>query len=354
MMVLLEEFAKDPKLKLHVMLLRHRLERGVSFTKGNVTFHVLKARPVSRLASLFWLDTLLIRRALRNINPDLVHAWGNEKGAAMVAHRLGYPYVMTVQGLYGWYKQLVPLHPYDKLMSRFEALSLKRAPVVTTESNFAVSYLREHHPRIKVVQAEHAPNQVFARVERKPLNKPFNFISIGTLDYRKGTDLLFRALDQLAPEMDFQLTLITGRNNRRMAQLRAQTSEALWSRTEFKHDVPPGGVADHLARATMLLLPTRADTSPNAVKEAVVAGVPVVASKVGGIPDYVISERNGLLFEPGDLEGFTRAIRTAVSHPLFSAGKVELDTLAQMRSYLSPGRMAQNFLRAYQEAMPAL
>jgi len=41
-----------------------------------------------RAATLHWVDTLLIRRALRQIQPDLVHAWGNERGAALVATRL--------------------------------------------------------------------------------------------------------------------------------------------------------------------------------------------------------------------------------------------------------------------------
>src|SRR6266446_1592273 len=101
----------------------------------------------------------------------------------------------------------------------------------------------------------------------------------------------------------------------------------------------------------MMLLPTRADTSPNAIKEAVVAGVPVVASSVGGIPDYVIPGKNGFLFPPGELSGFIGAIKAACTHPLFNKGEVDMETLAQTRAYLSPERMAQNFLKAYEIAL---
>jgi glycosyltransferase involved in cell wall biosynthesis len=353
MIVLMEEFQKTPNLRLHIILLRHRMERSFSFERGGVTFHVLKAKPLARLASFFWLDTFLIRKTLKSVQPDLVHAWGNEKGAAMIADRLGYPYLMTVQGLYAWYKEIVPLHGYEKLMSRFEASSVCRAPIVTTESNFPAKYLRDHHPGINVLQVEHSPSGIFAQVKRRPVIRPISFISNGTLGYRKGTDLLFKALDKLAPEVDYKLTLICNHNPQQIEHLRQQSSAALWSRVEFKHNVPPEDVAAHLATPTMMLMPTRADTGPIAVKEAVVAGVPVLASNLGGIPDYVIPGKNGVLFESGDLDGFVKAIRAAIEHPLFSKGLVDADTLSSRRDYLSSVSMAENFTRAYRMALSA-
>jgi glycosyltransferase involved in cell wall biosynthesis len=101
----------------------------------------------------------------------------------------------------------------------------------------------------------------------------------------------------------------------------------------------------------MLLLPTRADVSPNAVKEAVAAGLPVLASDIGGVPDYVSPGKNGLLFPPGDADGFLAALEAAAEHPLFSRGAVDPLSLAQSRDYLSPVRMARNFLAAYETAL---
>ena len=135
--------------------------------------------------------------------------------------------------------------------------------------------------------------------------------------------MLFRALNQFANECAFKVTVISGPKPDYIEELRKMVSPDFWQRVEFKHHILPNEVARELERPTMLLLPTRADTSPNAVKEAVVAGVPVVASKVGGIPDYVFPGKNGLLFEPGDLAGFIDAIRQACAHPLFSRGAVE-------------------------------
>jgi len=351
-MVLLSEFEKDPGLRLHVILLRHRIERSFSFERSGVVFHVLKAPPWVRLASVFWADTLLIRRLCRQLRPDLVHAWGMEKGAPLIAHRLGKPYVMTVQGLFGWYKERVPMGRYDRFIERLERISLRRAPVVTTESNYAVQYLRDRYPALRIVQAEHAPNQAFFNVRREPQSSPLRFISIGTLGFRKGTDLLFQALDRLRTEFDFELEVISGRSPQYLESLRPSVSEALWQQVKFRHDLAPEKVAQELEKPVLLLLPTRADVSPNAVKECVAAGVPVVASAIGGIPDYVTSGENGLLFSPGDLEGFIRVIREAVAHPRLGRGEVEPTSLARSRDYLAPARMALNFRAAYQAALP--
>jgi glycosyltransferase involved in cell wall biosynthesis len=350
-MVLLSEFEKDPALRVHVILLRSEPERAFQFERNGAVFHVLKAPPWLRLGSLFWADTLLIGRVCRRIQPDLVHAWGMEKGAPLVAHRLGRPYVMTVQGLFGWYRQRVPMARYDRFIARLEPLCLRRAPVVTTESNYAVGYLKARYPGTRIQQAEHAPNRAFFQVRRQPRLQPVRFISIGTLGFRKGTDLLFQGLDRLRQEMAFTLEVISGPNADYLATVRPMVSAALWERVQFKPHILPREVAQELETATLMLLPTRADVSPNAVKECVVAGVPVVASSTGGVPDYVFPGKNGLLFPPGDLEGFVAALRTAVQHPLFSRGQVDAAALAQSRDYLSAARMARNFLTAYRMAV---
>jgi glycosyltransferase involved in cell wall biosynthesis len=352
-MTLLGEFQKDPGLRLHVFLLRHRLERGFSFEWNGTNFHVLKAPPWLRLGSVFWVDTLLMRGRIRRLRPDLVHAWGMELGAPLIAHRLGRPYVMTVQGLFNWLKERVPLSSYYRFLARLERACLARAPVVTTESAFAVRYLQARYPALRLLQVEHAPNPVFFQVRRQPRLQPPHFVSVGTLSFLKGTDLLLQALERLRPELAFSVEIICRPNSRYLASRPRLASDALLQRIEFKHDLLPFEVARALERPLLLILPTRADVSPNAIKESVVAAVPVVASDIGGVPDHVKPGRNGLLCPAGDLEGLVSALRAALEHPLFGRGQVDAATLAQSRDYLSPTRMASNFRRAYQMALEA-
>ena len=347
-MVLLGEFERNPLLRLHVVILRKNIPRSFSFQRNGVTFHLLKYRGGTRAATLHWMDTLLIRRALREIRPDLVHAWGNEQGAALAATRLKYPFLITVQGLLGWYLKVVPVTAYHRFGTWMEKLSLSRANHVTTESKFAVGWLQSKYPRLTIHQIEHAPNWSFHQVRRQLATGRVSFLINGAIGYRKGTDLLLAAFKELGAEVNFEAVIIGSPNAPFLEPLMAGLSPEVRERITFKSGLSPADVALELSRATMLLLPTRADTSPNAVKEAVAAGVPVVASRVGGVPDYVIPGENGILFTPGSQEEFVAAIRAAVAHPLFSRGLVTPESLAKSREYLSPARMARSFFSAYQ------
>lgn len=350
-MVLLAEFQKQSHLRIHVILLRGKIAQDLTFEQNGVIFHVLKANPKLRLASFFWLDTWKIRRVCQQIKPDVIHAWGSEKGASLIATRLSFPCVITIQGLFAWYREQISLPAYDRFVEVVERLSLRRASVVTTESRFAVKFLQERYPALRIHQAEHAPNPVFRQVQRRPQTKPLRLIAVGGLGYRKGTDLILAALERLRDEVEFTMTFVTNPNPAYVASLQQKVSAATWQRIEFKYHLLPPEVAQELETATLLVMPTRADTSPNAVKEAVVAGVPVVAAEIGGIPDYVVPDQNGLLFPVGEVEAFVQTLRTACAHPLFGQGQVSPATLAVMREYLAPELMAEKFRAAYAAAL---
>ncbi len=350
-LVLLEEFRERSDLELHIIVLRKHLERDYTFMAGSVAFHVLKVSGGIRAPSLFWVDTLLIRRALEKIKPDLIHAWGTERGAGIIASRLRYPYLITIQGLLNWYRQLVPLNRYERFAARLETVSLNRCRLVTAESSFAVRFLRERFPHLAIQQAEHAPNRLFHSVERNAQTSPIRFITVGTLGFRKGSDLLLNAFHALAAEMPFEVTVIGSMSDAYLHSHEGLLGGAMHGRLTVKTNLTPAEVALEMQRATILVLPTRADTSPNAVKEAVVAGVPVVASAIGGIVDYVVPDRNGLLFPAANLDQLIESLKTAARHPLFSRGKVDVETLKEMRSYLSPARMAELFLSSYEMAL---
>ncbi len=350
-MVLLEEFQKRADLQLHILVLRKKIPRDFTFTRGNATFHILKVPPASRAPSVFWVDTFLLGRQLRKIRPHLVHAWGTERGAGLIAARLGYPYLVTIQGLLTWYQQLVPLGRYERFATFLERASLKRARLVTTESTFAVNFLRARYPRLKIHQAEHASNWRFHGVTRQPQTTPLRLLSVGTPGFRKGTDLLLQALDKLVGEFAFELTMVGTVSGAYFEAECAKVSPELRRRMVFRKNLSPPEVAEEMARATLLVLPTRADTSPNAVKEAVVAGVPVVSSAIGGVVDYVVPEKNGLLCAPNDLPSLTAQLRRACAHPQFARGEVDVETLAKMRDYLSPREMDRRFFAAYEEAL---
>ncbi len=345
--VLLAELEKIPSLHLHVIVLRKQFARDYTFERNGVVFHLLKTRAGMRAPSLFWHDTLLVKRVLRNIRPDVVHAWGTENGAALVASRLGYPSVVTVQGLMSWMATLFPLTPQERLTAVLERISLARARVVTAESTFSTGYVKRAFPALIVQHIDVAPDPIFQRVQRRPQTNPARLIFVATLGPRKGGDVLLLALDQLRHDIHFELVVIGDTDPAFAAQMRSVTAPELWHRMHFKKGLTSDEIARELSVATIMVCPTRADTGPMSVKEAVVAGVPVVASAIGGIVDYVFPGENGWLFTPGDVNDCARAIQAACRHPLLGQGRVEPASLVRTRDYLSAERMGRKFFEMY-------
>lgn len=72
-------------------------------------------------------------------------------------------------------------------------------------------------------------------------------------------------------------------------------------------------VGDYLQVLDAFILPSLSESMPNTLLEAVRAGLPVLASRVGGVPEVV--EGNGLLFEPGDVAAMARAMRRIIDEP---------------------------------------
>jgi glycosyltransferase involved in cell wall biosynthesis len=66
--------------------------------------------------------------------------------------------------------------------------------------------------------------------------------------------------------------------------------------------------AQYMSKAWCLVLPTRADTSPNVVKEARVIGLPVITTHNGGQASYVRDGEDGYFVECGDVDGLTEKI----------------------------------------------
>jgi len=68
-------------------------------------------------------------------------------------------------------------------------------------------------------------------------------------------------------------------------------------------------------RASVLVLPTRADIAPNAISEAMAAGLPVISTTVGAIPEMVRDGKTGFLIPPGDANSLRDRLLQLASDP---------------------------------------
>jgi len=76
----------------------------------------------------------------------------------------------------------------------------------------------------------------------------------------------------------------------------------------LKLNVPYSEMPKYMAAADVFVLPSVSEGLGIVILEALATGIPVVASRIGGIPDVLVHEYNGLLVEPRDVEGLAEAL----------------------------------------------
>ena len=126
-------------------------------------------------------------------------------------------------------------------------------------------------------------------------------------DPRKGLKYLFEALRQLSPALDFKCVILGGGDTE--AYREYLDDESLRDRLEFPGFVDLDVKRKLMAAADIFVLPSTLEGCPISLLEAMAAGRPVVASRVGGIPEVITSARNGTLVPAKDPAALAAAIQ---------------------------------------------
>ena len=81
---------------------------------------------------------------------------------------------------------------------------------------------------------------------------------------------------------------------------------------------PDEKLPDLYAASDIFVLPALYENFPFAILEAQSTGLPVISTTVGGIPEFLVNNKNGLLMEPGDPEQLVQRIMVLLQEPEFS------------------------------------
>jgi glycosyltransferase involved in cell wall biosynthesis len=135
----------------------------------------------------------------------------------------------------------------------------------------------------------------------------------------------------LVPDVTF---VFAGAGSQRHALEERVRALGLVDRVRFlgeRRDIP-----DLLAACDLVVLPSLSEGLPLALLEAMAAGVPVVASQIGGVDELITSGETGLLVEVGDVEGLAAAIRHLLGDrplALALASAAKADVLARFSAH---------------------
>jgi len=264
---------------------------------------VLPTSQSGRATTLFRADRKKIHEVLNEIQPDLVHGWGTEDVYGLAAVLSGRPNIVSMQGILSYYafKNRMPARSY--LQAMLELFIVWKAEKVTTESQWGRNVVLRRNPFAKVELVEYGVQQVFFQTKWQPEEKNPFALFVGGISPRKGIQDLVEAFR--SPKLSgSELVVIGG-------------GEGGWSEN-LQKGAPPNirwlgrktaeETAEYMAKAWCLLLPTRADTSPNVVKEARVVGLPVITTRNGGQASYVRDGEDGYFVDCGDADGLIQNI----------------------------------------------
>ncbi len=373
MKVLLVSFLIDPQIGGGAATSAYRLCQGLAQQGAEVVVVTTHDKPEPRLTlhqnirvyyfrprNLYWvadnigqplgkriiwqlLDTwnpqvyAYLRQVIRQERPDIVHihkfrglspsvwaAAASENSRPIIQTCRDYEVISpegTLNSLVGRWaleKRLI-LRPYQALRSRWS----EQVDVVTAPSHFTLKTITDLGFFSRAAQLV-VPNShgwsaaeldtLAGNGEEKTETVPgqVTFLYLGRLAPPKGIDILCAAFAGVADELPNARLEIAGKG------LLDESLRAQYSNSRIRFHGHISGAAKHrlIEQSHVLLMPSvYPEVFGNSIIEAYAFGKPVLASRIGGMPELVCEGETGFLVEPGDVADLQQAIRQIATEP---------------------------------------
>ncbi|MFI5234417.1 MAG: glycosyltransferase [Gemmatimonadales bacterium] len=273
-----------------------------------VTIHRADVSPSAYLGERSAIADLCAR-----LHPDVVHTHGYRADVldGGVGRRHGAIAVATIHGFTGGdWKNRFYEWLQRRAVRRCDAVVGVSRPLVDELVAAGVPSDRVHFIRNACAPPESLTERRAARSELGLLEEGFVIGWVGRLSPEKGLDVLLDALARL-PDLPVTLAVVGGGPGRQALELHAEqlglSGRVVWC-----------GVVPEAVRVfpafDLFALSSRSEGTPVVLLEAMITGIPVVATAVGGVPDLLAPD-GGVLVGPEDPAALAAAIRGTFVHP---------------------------------------
>jgi glycosyltransferase involved in cell wall biosynthesis len=291
---------------------------------------------------LVWLRFMFL---IRRLKPDVLHGHGAKAGAFIRLSR-GSKNKIRIYTPHGGSLHY-PLDTFKgAFYSRLERALMNNTDLFLFESAFA----RDTYQRTIGIP-KGLVRCVFNGVtadEFDPIVKAADATDVtyvGEFRHIKGADLLIDAVARLRAGGK-PVTLTLGGDGEEMEALKAQVQKL--GLTEAVHFIGHVKARYGFSKGGLLVVPSRGDSMPYVVIEAAAAGIPMVAAKVGGIPE-IFGSHTDALFTPNSADAIANAIKIALADPAAAQDRAK-SLRERVLIHFSQKAMVEGVLAGYRDA----
>jgi glycosyltransferase involved in cell wall biosynthesis len=287
-----------------------------------------------------------VSRRIAMLAPDVLHGHG-AKGAALARLAPAAGNAIRAYTPHGGSLVYCPGTFSGGFYRSIERVLNFRTDLFLFESSYVASLFREKigTPRAMVRVVRNGVGLAeFETVRSRP--DATDIVCVGELRPVKAIDILIEALAVLKRSGRSVTATIVGEGPE-APNLQAQAERL--GLADAVHFVGYRPAREAFAMGRMLVIPSRAESLPYVVLEAAAAGVPIIATDVGGVPE-IFGPQTEHLIAPDDTAALVGAINAALADPA-QAHHVAQDVRTRVRAEFSLGTMVEGGLAAYREAL---
>ena len=348
---LMQGFALLPEVEVHVVSCLRKKANDPPKLAPNIFFHSLHVPKIGWMRTAYQGCIRAVRKKLKALRPEIVHGQGTELDCALDAVFSGFPNVLTIHGNMRRIAEVNGARPFSFpwLAARLEGFTIPRSLGVVCITHYTQQAMKDLARRTWVVP--NAVDVAFFEVNAAPApGAPARILCVGHVCPHKQQNALIHALDSLARSRKFELRFCGAANENDpygrefFRLLRARP----WS--AYSGLVGREELGALLHQATMLVLPSLEDNCPMTVLEAMAAGVPVVAARVGGLPDLIEEGQTGFFCDPLQGPSIAAAVEKVLANPA-EAADVARRARQCARERFHPEVIGRRHLEIYREVL---
>jgi glycosyltransferase involved in cell wall biosynthesis len=299
--------------------------------------------PMSRHAGLSDIAAVrYVATHARQLGATVVHGHGAKGGAFA---RLGGGKALRVYTPHGGSLHFSRANPVGLAYLSVEKMLLRKTDLALFESEYAKAVFEQKiglPAGLAAVVHNGVRPEEFEPVAAEP--DAADILFVGELRRLKGVDVLIEAIALLKSRGQTVRAAIVGDGPDRAGFVSLATARKLGEQIEFAGAMPARRA---FAKGRLLAVPSRAESLPYIVLEGIAAGLPVIATNVGGIPE-IFGPGEGALLPPGDPVALADAIAARIERGA-SAETARLRT--RVSELFTVSAMTAGVLGAYERAL---